>query len=44
VVDGGLHGDLVTPSIVINSIPAVLAARPGLHTMRTLRLPSFAAR
>jgi 4-hydroxy-tetrahydrodipicolinate reductase len=37
----GLHGDLVTPSIVINAIPAVLTAAPGLHTMRSLPLPSF---
>ncbi len=43
-VEGGLHGDLATPSVVINSIPAVLAAAPGLHTMRTLPLPSFCAR
>jgi len=27
--------------MVINSIPKVLAAPPGLHTMRDLPLPSF---
>jgi len=43
-VEGGFHGDLVTPSLVVNSIPAVLAATPGLHTMRTLPLPSFTPR
>jgi len=40
-VAGGIHGDLATTSIVINSIPKVLAAAPGLHTMRDLPLPSF---
>ncbi len=40
-IDGGVHGDVATASITVNSIPAVLAARPGLHTMRSVRLPSF---
>jgi hypothetical protein len=40
-VAGGIHGDVATTSIVINSIPKVLAAAPGLHTMRDLPLPSF---
>jgi 4-hydroxy-tetrahydrodipicolinate reductase len=39
---GGYHGDVATVSIAVNSIPKVLAAPPGLHTMRTLALPSFA--
>jgi hypothetical protein len=38
---GGIHGDIATASIVVNSIPKVLAAGPGLHTMRDLPLPSF---
>jgi 4-hydroxy-tetrahydrodipicolinate reductase len=38
---GGIPGDLATASIVVNSIPKVLAAAPGLHTMRDLPLPSF---
>jgi hypothetical protein len=37
----GIHGDVATASMVINSIPRVLAATPGLHTMRDLPLPSF---
>jgi 4-hydroxy-tetrahydrodipicolinate reductase len=41
-IDGGVHGDIATASIAVNSIPAVLAARPGLRTMRDVRLPSFA--
>jgi len=40
-VSGGIHGDIATASIVVNSIPKVLAAPPGLHTMRDLALPSF---
>ncbi len=37
----GYHGDIATVSMVVNSIPKLLAAKPGLHTMRTLALPSF---
>jgi hypothetical protein len=40
-ISGGIHGDVATASIVINSIPKVLQAAPGLHTMRDLPLPSF---
>ena len=40
-VNGGIHGDVATASIVVNSIPRVLDASPGLHTMRDLPLPSF---
>src|SRR5437867_6441702 len=40
-IAGGIHGDVATASIVVNSIPKVLQARPGLHTMRDLPLPSF---
>jgi 4-hydroxy-tetrahydrodipicolinate reductase len=38
---GGIHGDVATASIVVNSIPKVLDASPGLHTMRDMTLPSF---
>jgi 4-hydroxy-tetrahydrodipicolinate reductase len=40
-IAGGVHGDLATTAIVVNSIPKVLHAAPGLHTMRDLPLPSF---
>ena len=40
-IAGGIHGDIATAAIVINSIPKVLRASPGLHTMRDLPLPSF---
>ncbi len=35
-VEGGIPGDLATASIVVNAIPRVLAALPGLITMRDL--------
>ena len=38
---GGVHGDVATASIVVNSIPKVLQADPGLRTMRDIALPSF---
>lgn len=38
---GGFHGDVATASIAANTVPKILAASPGLHTMRTLALPSF---
>jgi 4-hydroxy-tetrahydrodipicolinate reductase len=40
-IDGGIHGDIATASIAVNSIAAVLSAAPGLRTMRDMRLPSF---
>ena len=40
-VDGGVHGDIATASMTVNSIPAVLAAEPGFRTMRDVRLPSL---
>ena len=40
-VAGGIHGDVATASIAVNSIPKVLQSAPGLHTMRDLALPSF---
>ncbi|MGE3274223.1 MAG: dihydrodipicolinate reductase [Vicinamibacterales bacterium] len=40
-IAGGVHGDIATASITVNSIPKVIAARPGLRTMRDVALPSF---
>jgi 2,4-diaminopentanoate dehydrogenase len=40
-IAGGVHGDVATASIAVNSIPKVLAAAPGLHTMRDLPIPSW---
>ena len=42
VVTGGTPGDLATPAILVNMVPAVLAAGPGLNTMATLPLPRIA--
>jgi 4-hydroxy-tetrahydrodipicolinate reductase len=33
---GGIHGDVATAAIMINAIPRVLAAEPGLRTMLDL--------
>jgi len=41
-IAGGVHGDIATASITVNSIPRVLDAAPGLHTMRTLPIPGWA--
>jgi len=40
-IAGGVHGDTATAAIVVNSIPKVLEAQPGLHTMLDMPLPSF---
>ena len=40
-VSGGIHGDVATASIVVNTLPRIVHAAPGLHTMRDLPLPSF---
>jgi hypothetical protein len=40
-IAGGFHGDQATAALVVNSIPKVLDAAPGLHTMRDMPLPSF---
>ncbi len=38
---GGVHGDIATASIVVNSLPKILEVAPGLHTMRDMPLPGF---
>jgi 2,4-diaminopentanoate dehydrogenase len=40
-ISGGIHGDVATASITVNSIPKVLEAAPGLRTMRDMALPSW---
>jgi hypothetical protein len=42
-ISGGVHGDIATASIAVNSIPRVLAAPPGLQTMLSLPIPSWFA-
>lgn len=36
VFKGGVHGDVATSAIVLNSIAPLLSARAGLHTMATI--------
>jgi len=38
---GGVHGDIGTASIVVNLIPKVLIAKPGLLTMKDLPVPCY---
>lgn len=39
-IAGGVHGDIGTVATIINSIPKVINADPGLVTMKDLPLPS----
>jgi hypothetical protein len=39
-IEGGVHGDVGTTAMIINSIPKVINAQPGLHTMNRLPIPS----
>lgn len=39
-IKGGIHGDIATSSVAINSIPRVINAEPGLSTMKDLPLPA----
>jgi len=36
IIQGGVHGDAATSAITINSVPRLLQASPGLHTMATI--------
>lgn len=40
-IAGGVHGDIATASITVNSIPKILEVAPGLHTMRDMPIPSY---
>jgi len=39
-IAGGLHGDVATASITVNSIPKILRVSPGLRTMADMPIPS----
>jgi 4-hydroxy-tetrahydrodipicolinate reductase len=39
-IKGGVHGDIATAAVVVNSIPRVLNSRAGLMTMKDLPVPS----
>ena len=40
-IAGGLHGDIATASITVNSIPKILRVTPGLRTMADMPIPSW---
>lgn len=40
-IEGGIHGDIATASVTVNTVPRVLTAPPGLRTMRDLPIPSW---
>ena len=40
VIKGGTHGDIATAAVVVNSIPRVIDAQPGLVTMKDLPIVS----
>ncbi len=39
-IEGGVHGDIGTTAMIINAIPKVINAPPGLYTMKDLPIPS----
>lgn len=41
-VDGGTPGDVATPAALVNAVPRVAAAEPGLKTMKDLTMPAAA--
>jgi 2,4-diaminopentanoate dehydrogenase len=38
-IKGGVNGDVATCAILVNAIPAVVNARPGLRTMVDIEPP-----
>jgi 4-hydroxy-tetrahydrodipicolinate reductase len=42
VLPGGVHGDLATSALVLNTIRPLLKVEPGLHTMGSLPLQGCA--
>ena len=40
-IEGGVHGDVATCSIVLNTIPHIINATPGLKTMKDLPIVSI---
>jgi 4-hydroxy-tetrahydrodipicolinate reductase len=38
-IEGGVAGDQATAAILVNSIPSVIAAAPGLVTVKDLPAP-----
>jgi hypothetical protein len=44
VYRGGVHGDIATSAMTLNSIGSLLQTKPGLHTMATIPLPHWSAK
>jgi hypothetical protein len=44
LVNAGTHGDLATAAILVNAIPSLLRARPGLRIMEDLPLVHYRSR
>lgn len=40
-IEGGVHGDVATCAIVLNAVPNIIKASPGLRTMKDLGIVSF---
>ena len=40
-IEGGVAGDQATAAVLVNSVPAVVSARPGLATVKDLPAPHF---
>jgi 4-hydroxy-tetrahydrodipicolinate reductase len=40
-IAGGLHGDLATAAVIVNAVPSVLHAQPGLASMRDIPMVHF---
>lgn len=40
-IPGGTHGDLATAAVVVNTIPLIVSARPGLRTVMDLPVRYF---
>ena len=40
-IKGGINGDIATGAVVVNAVPAVVRARPGLRTMADTELISY---
>ena len=40
VIKGGTHGDIATASMVVNAIPKIVKASPGLITMKDIPIVS----
>jgi len=41
VIPGAVHGDVATSAIVINALPRIIQAPPGVHTMASIPILGF---